>query len=217
VSGAPLRLVVADDHPLFRRGLVASLQEEPEVEVVAEAADGHEAVDAARAHRPDVVIMDLSMPGVDGIAATRAIAEELPGCGVLVLTMLDDDDSVVAALRAGAHGYLLKEADVEEILRAVQAVHRREAIFGAGVAGAVLSYFARAPRLPSSAFPELTGREAEVLELIAQGLDNAAIERRLSVSSKTVRNHTSSIYAKLRVAGRAEAIVRAREAGFGEG
>lgn len=216
MTEAPLRVVLADDHPLFRRGLAALLIADARVALVGEATDGETAVAAALELRPDVVVMDLKMPGLSGIEATRRIAAEAPNIGVLVLTMLADDDSVFAALRAGAHGYLLKESDEEDIVRAIEAVHRRELIFGPGVATRVLAYFARPP-LANVPFPELTDREREVLELIAQGLDNAGIERRLVVSPKTVRNHVTAIYAKLRVAGRAEAIVRAREAGLGGG
>jgi DNA-binding NarL/FixJ family response regulator len=213
-NGDPLRVILADDHPGFRRGVAAIVSDADGLELVAEAGDGEEAVEVVLRERPDVVVMDLNMPGLSGIEATRRIAAETPEVGVLVLSMIDDDDSVFAALRAGAHGYLLKEADADEIVHGIVAVHRREAIFGAGIAARVLTYFARPPRAVTP-FPELTGRESEILELIAQGLDNREIERRLVVSSKTVRNNTSSIYAKLRVAGRAEAIVRAREAGFG--
>lgn len=209
-----LRVLLVDDHPVFRRGLAAALGDH--LDVCGQAGSGEEAVELVGELSPDVVVMDLHMPGMSGIEATRRIAEVAPDAGVLVLTMLQDDDSVFAALRAGAHGYLLKEADEEDIVRAIEAVHRREAIFGPGVAERVLAYFARAAAVRAvQPFPELTDREREVLELIARGLDNREIERRLVVSPKTVRNHVTAIYAKLRVAGRAEAIVRAREAGLG--
>ncbi len=209
-----LRVLLVDDHPVFRRGLAIGLADH--FDVCGEAASGEEAVLRVLELRPDVVLMDLHMPGMSGIEATRRIADTAPDVGVLVLTMLQDDDSVFAALRAGAHGYLLKESDEADIVRAVEAVHRREAIFGPGVAERVLAYFARAATSRDlQPFPELTDREREVLELVARGLDNREIERRLVVSPKTVRNHVTSIYGKLRVAGRAEAIVRAREAGLG--
>ena len=209
-----LRILLVDDHPVFRRGLAAGLADH--FDVSGQAGSGEEAVELVDELRPDVVLMDLHMPAMSGIEATRTIADRWPEVGVLVLTMLEDDDSVFAALRAGAHGYLLKEADEADIVRAIEAVHRREAIFGPGVAERVLSYFARAASgRAAEPFPELTAREREVLELIARGLDNREIERRLVVSPKTVRNHVTSIYGKLRVAGRSEAIVRAREAGLG--
>lgn len=209
-----LRVLLVDDHPVFRRGLAIGLADH--FDVCGEAASGEEAVLRVLELRPDVVLMDLHMPGMSGIEATRRIADTAPDVGVLVLTMLQDDDSVFAALRAGAHGYLLKESDEADIVRAVEAVHRREAIFGPGVAERVLAYFARAATSRHlQPFPELTDREREVLELVARGLDNREIERRLVVSPKTVRNHVTAIYGKLRVAGRAEAIVRAREAGLG--
>ena len=209
-----LRVLLVDDHPVFRRGLAAGLADH--FTVCGEAASGEEAVELVAELAPDVVLMDLHMPGMSGIEATRVIADRAPDVGVLVLTMLQDEDSVFAALRAGAHGYLLKESDEDDIVRAIEAVHRREAIFGPGVAERVLSYFARAASARDvQPFPELTDREREVLELVARGLDNREIERRLVVSPKTVRNHVTSIYGKLRVAGRAEAIVRAREAGLG--
>lgn len=220
MSGSAVRVVLADDHPVFRRGLASVLSDDDRVELVAQAADGHEAIAAVREQAPDVVVMDLKMPGLSGIEATRRLSEESPEVGVLVLTMLDDDDSVVAALRAGAHGYLVKESDDEEIVRAIEAVHRRELLLGAGVASRVLAFFAGEAALGPAAgdpFPELTAREREVLDLVARGLDNAEIERRLVVSPKTVRNHVHAIYAKLRVTGRPEAIVRAREAGLGGG
>ena len=211
-----MRLVIADDHPVFRQGLRALLAAVPEVEVVAEAVDGSEAVRLAVDLRPDVVVMDLNMPGINGVEATRRITSDAPGVGVLVLTMFEDDDSVFAAMRAGARGYLVKGADSPDVLRAITAVARGEAIFGPSVAGRVLGYLTR----PLSAhdeqvFPELTQREREILSLIAAGQTNNRIASSLSLSSKTIRNNVSSIFSKLQVADRAEAIVRARRAGLG--
>ena len=187
------------------------------VELVGEAGDGEEAVTLARELQPDVVVMDLQMPRVNGIEATRQIVATSPHIGVLVLTMFQDDDSVFAAMRAGARGYLLKGADENEILRAVHAVGGGEAIFGPEVATKVIEYFTvPRPSHAMQAFPELTEREREVLELIAQGRNNGWIARHFVLSEKTIRNHVSNIFAKLRVADRAEAIVRAREAGMGQ-
>jgi DNA-binding NarL/FixJ family response regulator len=211
-----LRVLVADDHPIVRDGLRLLLGSAPDIDVVGEAANGAEAVATAAKVQPDVVVMDLHMPELNGIEATRRLVRDQPHVAVLVVTMFDDDDSVFAAMRAGARGYLLKDADQAEIVRAVRAVASGEAIFGPAVATRVLGYFAAAkPAYVIPAFPELTEREREVLELIAQGHSNAEITRRLVVSPKTVRNHISSIFAKLQVADRAQAIVRAREAGLG--
>jgi DNA-binding NarL/FixJ family response regulator len=215
VTGTRTRVLIADDHPVFRRGLVALLEPVAEVEVVGEAADGRAAVEAVIALEPDVVVMDVQMPERNGIEATREITRALPGVGVLVLTMFEDDDSVFAAMRAGARGYVLKGAGQEEIVRAIEAIGHGEAIFGPGVAGRVMRFFAGAASLAPQPFPDLTDREREVLELVAQGLSNAEITRRLVVSPKTVRNHVSNILSKLQVADRSHAIVRAREAGLG--
>lgn len=212
----PLRVLVADDHPLFRKGLIRLLSSLEHVEVVAQAATGDEAVAAALEHQPDVVVMDLRMPDLDGVEATRRIVATSPHIRVLVLTMFEDDASVFAAMRAGALGYLLKEADEEEIARAVQSVASGEAVFGPAVARRVIQYFTTpATARPSPVFPELTNREREVLELLAQGRNNGDIARRLFLSPRTVRNHVSNIFTKLAVADRAQAIVRAREAGLG--
>ncbi len=212
----PLRLILADDHAAFRDGLRALLAAIGDIEVVGEAATGDEAVACAAALQPDVVLMDLNMPGVDGIEATRRIVGTSPHIAVLVLTMYEDDESVFHALRAGARGYLLKGADRAEIIRAVRAVAGGDAIFGAAVARRVMAYLS-SPRqaVAAQAFPELTEREREILDLVAQGMNNLAITQRLVVSPKTVRNHVSNIFSKLQVADRAEAIVRAREAGMG--
>lgn len=212
-----IRVLLADDHTLFREGLRALLSSVPETEVVGEAASGQEAVRAAETLQPDVVLMDIQMPGLNGIEATRRIVATSPHAGVIVVTMFEDDDSVFAAMRAGARGYVLKGADQEEMLRAIRAVARGEALFGPAIASRLMSYFT-APRPAAAAqlFPELTDREREVLGLIAQGYNNEEIARRLVLSQKTVRNHVSNIFSKLQVADRAQAIVRAREAGMGE-
>jgi DNA-binding NarL/FixJ family response regulator len=208
-------VVVADDHPVFRAGMVAVLQDLPDVEVVGEAANGREAIDVVARTSPDVVLMDLRMPDVGGLEATARIRVEHPGTAVIVLTMDSDDDSVFAALRAGARGYLLKESDGLDIERAINGVARGEAVFGAGVAQRVLGVFAQGRSSQASPFPELTPRELEMLELIADGLDNGSISRRLFLSEKTVRNRVSTILAKLHAGSRAEMVALARDAGLG--
>jgi DNA-binding NarL/FixJ family response regulator len=211
-----LRVLLADDHPVFRDGLSSLLRSLDDVELVAEASTGAEAVALSEQHQPDVIVMDLHMPDLNGIDATREVVRAQPRVGVLFLTMFEDDDSVSAAMRAGARGYLLKGASQDEIVRALRSVASGEAIFGPAIAQRVISYFARSGGLAgATAFPELTQRENEVLELIAQGRPNASIARHLFLSEKTVRNHVSNIFAKLQVADRAEAIVRARDAGLG--
>ncbi|HEV8635097.1 MAG TPA: response regulator transcription factor [Chloroflexota bacterium] len=208
------RVLIADDHPLFRDGL-RGLLESVGIEVVGEAATGEEAVERAEALQPDVVLMDLSMPGTNGIEATRRIVEAMPRANVLVVTMYEDDESVFAALRAGARGYLLKGADQEETLRAIRAVAHGEAIFGPGVAERLIRYFAAPRPEPARLFPELTEREVEILRLIARGRTNQEIADGLVLSLKTVRNHVSNICGKLQVADRTQAVLRAREAGLG--
>jgi DNA-binding NarL/FixJ family response regulator len=210
-----LRVLIADDHPVFREGLLTLLEAVEEIEVVGDASDGREAVDLAKSLTPDVVLMDLQMPDLGGIDATRELGEACPNTSVLVLTMFDDDDSVFAAMRAGARGYLLKGAQQTEIVRAIQVVGDGEAIFGPGIAERMLGFFAAGARSPEP-FPDLTDREREILDLVAQGMGNAEITRKLVVSPKTVRNHVSNIFTKLQVADRAQAIVRAREAGMGQ-
>ena len=211
------RILIADDHALFRYGLRAMLSSVPEFEVVGEAATGEEAAARTAELRPDVVLMDIQMPEVNGIEATRRIVEGNPGVGVIVLTMFGDDDRVFAAMRAGARGYVLKGADGDEVLRVIRAVTSGEARFGPEIAKRLMGFFsATRPAAPLEAFPELTAREREVLELIAQGRSNAEITRRLFLSPKTVRNHISNIFTKLQVSDRAQAIVRAREAGMGQ-
>jgi DNA-binding NarL/FixJ family response regulator len=211
------RVLLADDHPVYRDGLRLMLDSTGEVEVVGPAPDGAAAVETAARLRPDVVVMDLQMPRLGGVEATRRILAARPETGVLVLTMHEDDESVFAAMLAGARGYLLKGADQNEILRAVSAVAAGEVIFGPALAGRVSAYFARiAVARPADApFPQLTGRERDVLELIALGLSNPAIAERLGLSPKTVRNNVSNIFAKLQVANRAEAMAQARDAGLG--
>ena len=208
-------VLIADDHPLVLSGLRALLETLEGIEVVGQAADGRDAVSLAVSLQPDVVVMDLQMPELDGVEATRQIAERLPGSAVLVLTMHDDDASVFAAMRAGARGYLLKGAAQDDVARAIAAVSRGEAIFGPAVAGRLLQFFAAGPESAALPFPELTVREREILDLMAGGLTNAEIAQRLFLSSKTVSNNVSVIFDKLQVAGRPKAIVRARNAGLG--
>jgi DNA-binding NarL/FixJ family response regulator len=211
-----IRVLVVDDHPLYRDGLVTAIAAMPEVDVVGDAADGEAAVTAARALTPDVIVMDLHMPGLNGIDATRRIVAERPETAVLVLTMLDGDDSVFAAMRAGARGYLLKGADRAEISRSIEAVASGEVVFSAGIASRVLAYFAAGSEAsPMRPFPTLTEREREILDLVARGLTNTAIAQRLVLSGKTVRNHVSNVFTKLQVADRAEAVAQARDAGLG--
>lgn len=209
-------VVIADDHPVVRGGLRALLESLGHYEILAEALDGEQAVRAAQTLRPDVVIMDLRMPGVDGLEATRRITAAVPGTAVVVLTMYDDDDAVFGAMRAGARGYLLKGASQEEIDRALRAVAAGEAIFGPGVAARVLGFFAAPTRAaPDLPFPQLTERERQVLDQVAAGRRNAAVAETLGLSVKTVANHLSSIFVKLAVTDRSEAIVRARDGGLG--
>jgi DNA-binding NarL/FixJ family response regulator len=208
-----IRLILADDHPVFAAGLRALLDAEDDLTVLTVATTGRDAARDAVEHRPDVAVLDLNMPDGDGLWVTSRIrAAGLP-TRVLMLTMYDDDENVLAALRAGAHGYVLKGAQPDEIIATVRAVARGEAVFGAGVAGRMLSHFARTATIEP--FPQLTEREHDVLRLIARGSDNAMVARRLGVSSKTVRNHVSNIITKLQVVDRSAAIIRAREAGLG--
>ena len=212
----PIRILIADDHTLFRDGLAALFASVTDTEVVGEAASGEEAIALAESLQPDVVLMDIQMPGLNGIEATRRITHASPHIGVVMVTMFEDDESVFAAMRAGARGYVLKGADQDEMLRCVRAAARGEALFGPTIAARLTRFFA-APRPagPPNLFPDLTDREREVLDLIAQGRNNEAIADELVISRKTVRNHVSNILNKLQVADRAQAIVRARQAGMG--
>lgn len=211
----PIRVVLVDDHPVVLGGLRALLESLPGYEVVGEAVDGESAVREIQLSKPDVVLMDIRMPGIDGLEVTRQVRASTPAVSVLVLTMFDDDDTVFGAMRAGAQGYLLKGADQTEIDRAIRAVVAGEAIFSPGVAQRVLGYFATPPAAATESFPELTAREREVLDLVAAGKRNPAIADELCLSPKTVANHISSIFVKLAVADRSAAIVRARQGGLG--
>ena len=210
-----IRILVADDHPVYRDGLRALAARSPDLELVGEAANGTDAVAMAEQTLPDVILMDLRMPGMTGIEATRAILDRRPETRILILTMSEDDDSLFAAMRAGARGYLPKDADSEELIRAIRAAALGEVIFGASIASRLQAFFAPTRARAADPFPELTEREDEVLELIAQGRSNHDIAARLQISDKTVRNHVANVFNKLRVADRAQAIVRAREAGLG--
>lgn len=208
-------LLLADDEPAFRSGLRALLKSAADLELLGDAASGEEVIRLAADLQPDIILMDINMPGVNGIEATRRILATSPHIGVLILTMFEDDDSVFAAMRAGARGYLLKGALKAEILRAVQTVSGGGVVFGAVIAQRLMRYFTGLkPVEPVALFPELTDREREILGLIAQGHSNPEIAERLVLSGKTVRNHISNIFSKLQVADRAQAIVRAREAGL---
>ena len=214
MTSTGIRVVIADDHPVVRGGLSALLASMPSIVVVGVAGTGREAVHAAVTLRPDVLVMDIQMPELSGVAATQEIARAAPNVAVLMLTMFDDDDSVFAAMRAGARGYVLKGAQQEEIVRAIQAVAAGEAIFGPAVARQVLG-LASAPSAPGAPFEGLTSREREVLGFVAAGVRNAEIARRMSIAPKTVANHISAIFNKLQVTDRSEAIVLARDAGLG--
>ncbi len=215
----PIRILIADDHPLFRDGMHGLLDAVPDMEVVGEAATGDEVVVQAASLQPDIILMDIKMPGQNGIVATREILAHHPQIGILIVTMFEDDDSVFAAMRAGARGYVLKAASHEEILRAIRGVNNGEAIFGPGIARRLIGFFAgspaAAPTAPPRAFPELSDREDAILRLIAQGRSNHEIANVLALSVKTVQNHVSNIFGKLQVADRAQAVIRAREAGLG--
>ncbi len=214
----PIRVLIADDHPLFRSGMRALLIADQGTELAGEATTGEEAIALAEECQPDVVLMDLQMPDLTGIEATRRILRTSPNTRILVVTMFEDDHSVFSAIRAGARGYVLKGAKPEEVLRAIRVVAGGEAIFSPSVATRLIDFFGhlRPEALPQS-FPELTEREREILDLIAQGRSNAEIARHLSLSTKTVANHVSNVFSKLQVADRAQAMLRAREAGLGQG
>jgi DNA-binding NarL/FixJ family response regulator len=208
-------LLIADDHPMFRDGLRVLLTQAAEMVVVGEATNGAETVSMATTLQPDVILMDIHMPEINGIEATRRIVSSSPHIGILVLTMYEDDDSVFAAMRAGARGYLLKGADQDEILGAIRAVNNGGAIFSPAIAQRLVHYFSTLEPTMRHAFPDLTDREREILGLLAQGYTNATIAERLVLSPKTVRNHVSNIFSKLQVVDRAQAILRARDAGLG--
>jgi DNA-binding NarL/FixJ family response regulator len=211
----PIRVLIADDHPFFRDGLRVLLAATADTELVGEADDGAQTVALAAELQPDVILMDLQMPGLGGIEATRRILHASPHVGVLVVTMYEDDDSVFAAMRAGARGYLLKGADKEEMRVAIRAVARGEAVFGPAIARRLMQYFAAPRQSPTDTFPDLTERERQILALLAAGRTNQEIAERLVLTLKTVRNYVSNVFAKLQVTDRAQAIIRAREAGLG--
>ena len=216
MTNDPLRVLLVDDHPLVREGLRALLTSLPDMTIVGEAGDGEEAVTMALELQPDIILMDLHLPKLNGIEATRRIVRASPHIGILVLTMLGDDDSVFGAMRAGARGYLLKGAGKAEVVRAITVVAQGEAIFSPQIAQRLVQYFTNMrPVIPEQAFPDLTEREREVLALIVDGKSNAQIADMLVLSPKTVSNHISNIFSKLQVVDRAQAVSRAREAGLG--
>ena len=212
-----LQVLIVDDHPLFRKGMRALLESMEDMQVAGEAQTGEEAIDFADQLQPDIILMDLQLPGGSGLDATREIVRVSPHVQILVVTLFEDDDSIFAALRAGARGYILKDTDEEEMIRAIRAVGHGEAIFSPSIANQLMEYFSTSrTKIPEEVFPELTNREREILELIAVGESNQDIADRLSISLKTVRNHVSNIYSKLMVADRAQAVIKAREGGLGK-
>lgn len=215
MSSDYVRILIVDDHAPFRDGLRALFASVAEMDVVGESANGNDAIGDTAKLRPDVILMDIQMPGMNGIDATRLIHQSSPQIGVIVLTMFEDDDSVFAAMRAGARGYLLKGADQAEILRAIHSVKNGEALFGPGIARRLINFFAQLKPQAQYPFPELTEREREILDFLARGVSNSEIANSLVISQKTVRNHVSNIFSKLQVADRAHAIIRARDAGLG--
>jgi DNA-binding NarL/FixJ family response regulator len=216
----PIRLLIADDHALFREGLQAILKSVPDIEIVGEAGTGREALTLASDLAPGVILMDIQMPDINGVEATRHILQNQPGVGIIIVTMLEDDDSLFSAMRAGARGYVLKGADKAEMLKSIRAVAGGEALFGPAIAARLLNFFQDTkPQITKGpiedAFPDLTEREREVLACIARGNTNAEIADLLTINLKTVRNHVSNIFSKLHVADRAQAVIKAREAGLG--
>lgn len=216
----PIRVLIADDHTLFRDGVCAILKAAPDIQAVGEAATGREAIRQAVNTAPDVILMDIQMPDMNGIEATQSILKLNPNIGIIIVTMLEDNDSLFAAMRAGARGYVLKGADKAEMLRSIRAVANGEALFGPAIADRLVEFFqelqvAAGKQVAPKAFPELTDREHEILDLIARGNNNQEIASHLHISQKTVSNHISNIYNKLQVADRAQAIVRAKDAGLG--
>jgi DNA-binding NarL/FixJ family response regulator len=214
-----IRLLIVDDHALFREGLRALFSTVEDIELVGEATSGQEAVDLAEEIQPDVVLMDIDMPGTNGVQATRAILRKTPSVGVVMVTMLEDDASVFSAMRAGARGYVLKGAQPKELVETIRAVASGQALFGPSIASRMMRFFNEygerfEASLPEDSFPELTPRELEVLELIAEGHKNSQIAEKLVISDKTVRNHITNIFSKLQVADRAQAIFKARQAGL---
>jgi DNA-binding NarL/FixJ family response regulator len=215
VNDQPIGILIADDHPVFRFGLRALLESQPDMQVLAEVESGEESVQMALSLQPDIVLMDVNMPGLNGIEATRRIIEKSPNTAILIISMFDDD-TVFTAMQAGARGYLIKGAQGDETLRAIRSVANGEVIFSSGVAKQMMAYFAKGMKTVADApFPDLTSREREILELLAQGLTNSAIAESLVLSPKTIRNQVSNIFSKLQVATRSEAIIKAREAGLG--
>lgn len=210
-----IRVLVADDHPAFRRGLQLMLADTDDISIEGEAASGSQAVELGEQLAPDVILMDLRMPNLDGIEATRRLSRNNPAPAIVVLTMFEDDDSVLAAMRAGARGYVLKGAEQDEIIRAIRAAAAGEAIFGPEIAQRVIDHFTNSAGPQTTAFPALTERERQVLELIAAGKGNASIAHELMINLKTVRNHVSNIFTKLQVSDRSAAIVKARQSGLG--
>jgi DNA-binding NarL/FixJ family response regulator len=209
-------ILIVDDHPLFRKGIRSLLESLLDFDVVGEAADGQAAIQLAGELQPDVILLDLQMPGSSGLESIQEILNESASSRILVVTLFEDEDSVFAALRAGARGYLLKDAEDEEMVRAVRAVANDEAIFSPAIADRMVSFFAKRPALPKTIFPSLTEREREILKLIAQGDTNRSIADKLALSQKTIGNYVSNIFTKLQVADRAHAIIKARDAGVGD-
>ena len=211
-----IRVLIADDHPVFRFGMKALLDSDADMVIVGEAGSGQEAIELASALQPDVILMDINMPGVHGIEATHQIKKQHPSIGILIVTMVEDD-TVLAALRAGARGYLLKGAEGDETLRAIRTVAGGGSVFSPAISDHLIKFIADKKQKRQRPFPELTDREHEILKMMARGLTNTAIANRLYISPKTVRNYVSIIFEKLQVTSRAQAIVRDRDVGMGTG